>query len=455
MKNRAKRMLLFFALSALFICPIVTFAEEENNENAVGQTEENTTTIENTEENNEGSNEGNQGTENEGEVTPSPSPTPTPTPTPIPSDGYLKSLVVAGGKFTEEFKKDVYEYSVSSQVTSKTKNIKITVIPELKEDIEYISCDQQLQAYDENGERSFTVTLKDGENVIKINVKPENGIERTYTIKVTRATANLNLKGLTIEGATLNEPFDPEVYEYTADVGYNVISVTLKPTVEDTELTTPTIEGDTDLKVGKNTLKVVVKNQARETKEYKIVITRASEEEVNEEEEGIVSSIEGEVPPVNSTITSSDYINNGNNSNNGTTLTYVLVVIVCILLLAIGIIGIYFFVKTRESEKSRQKRIAKLKRKQAKIEEQLTGLMPAITEDIANEYSTSKEKTVSEKEQEASSIKTNEEMLKDTIELDFIEEFADIEPEEQLPERKSRIDRNVLEEFDDLFSDDE
>ncbi len=409
MKLRNK-LFFFFAVSALLLQPVMTYAEPTPNPTGDPSTETPTT------------------------------PTPTPSsPTAPTSDGYLKSLSVAGVRFNQNFSKTVNEYTAT--VTSSTTSVNISATTEV--DTDTIN----------EGDLGFK-NLQDGENVFKVNVKTASGKTNTYTIKITRATTNLNLKSLTVVGATLNEPFKSTTYNYTVDVTYNVEAVTIRPEVED-ESATATVSGSTNLSVGKNTIRVLVKNSAGESQEYRIIVTRGTEDELNEEDEpgSIVSSVDE--------VEKSDVVTPvpDNNPGKGNTLTYILVVVVCIILLTIGIVGIYFYVKTKErSEKSKQKRIEKLKKKQQKIEEELTGLMPVITREMEQEHLQAK---AIPEESPMSEIPVREipqmDELEDTIELEPVTREEDIdfeiEPQSELKPSESVISRNVLEEFDDLFLD--
>ncbi len=410
MKRWKKNLFLFFALSALVLPTFGVFAEEEGGNTPTDpETPEVTPTPDPTDD----------------PTTPEESPEPTPSEPPVvQSDGYLKSLSVAGVKFDQTFQKTVTEYS--AVVTSKTTSINISAVPEVETDTI------------DSSEIGFQ-NLKSGLNTFEIHVKTKEGKTTTYTLKITRATSNMKLKSLRIVGQNLNQMFDPDTYEYTADVTYNVQSIKVQATPEDDNATV-TVLGSSDLDVGRNTVRVLVKNQSGESVEYTIIVTRGSEEDLMEDDDEGVTSSEVEesdssvVPPIDDV----------DDPGKGNTLTYVLVCLLCLLLLAIGIIGIYFYVKSgNKSEKRKQKKLEKLQRKQQKIEQEMTGLLPKIPEEEAVENNLSEEENGSNLEAD----------LDDTIEMDTVnlEEEEDIKPKKE--EAKKRADRNVLEDFDDLFLD--
>lgn len=291
----------------------------------------------------------------------------------------------------------------------------------------------------------------EGENTFVIVVKTKEGKETKYTLKITRATSNLNLKSLKIVGQNINEVFDKDTHEYTSDVTYNVQSVKVQAAAEDDNATV-TVLGSSDLNVGRNVVRILVKNQSGESKEYKIIVTRGSEEDLKGDDEGeeVVSS---EVEESSSEVVTPPQNNNNNDDpGEGNTLTYILVVILCLLLLAIGIIGIFFYIKTGDKDgKRRQKKLEKLEKKRQKIEEQLTGLMPVINEDTIKEVV--KEEKQEEKPEEKVEIVKEEttDDLDDTIEMDVID--FEIEDKDVEKKPKKRVERNVLEDFDDLFLD--
>lgn len=349
-------------------------------------------------------------------------------------DATLKELTIDGVEFTEAFTPEKLEYK--AVVAGDVSSVKISATPN--------NVLSKIDGSSKTGLQELII----GNNTFNVKVVAESGKEITYKITVVRAQSDLNLTKLNIQGQNLNEVFDPENYEYTADVTYNVTSIkvqTGRPVG-----TNVVVSGNSNLKVGKNTVTVTVKNELDETKVYKIIVTRSSEEKTDEDEteetvtteEVITSGITSDITPVVSEDNSDDIDLDTENDN---TLRSVIIITSTVLLLLIAGLGIYFYVKTGNSEKKRQKKIDKLKRKQAKIEEQLTGLMPVITDEQEKEYLNKTES----KDVEAKPRKNIEEELESTIEIDLSKEI--IEP------RKRRVEKHVLEDdfddFDDLFDD--
>ncbi len=103
------------------------------------------------------------------------------------------------------------------------------------------------------------------------------------------------LSGLTVSDTDLNEPFDPAVTTYTADVAHNSETVTISATPTDETATvafTDTTDADTDtvgqqvnLTEGENTITITVTAEdAVATQTYTLTVTRAAEEEEEQEE---------------------------------------------------------------------------------------------------------------------------------------------------------------------------
>lgn len=404
MKKIIDKLFLIFAIVSLIIPTYIINAEEIGTGNS-GETSP--TVGETTEGNQQGG---------ETPTTPSESPAPE-----VPKvEAKLNSLTIPGHTLKEAFSKDNTNYTLT-----------------VKSDIQNITINATA------GE-GVTVTgtgshdLKEGDNTFTITALA--GSEHTtYTVKVKRSTSDLSLKRLSITGHPLNETFDPTVLNYTADVSYDTQSVIIKTGANNKDAT-PQISGNSNLKVGKNTVRIIVKNSSGETQEYRIIVNRLSEEEQEENDDNSTATSTSSEEVTSTAVTNVPKANDeDDNSNSGNTLKYVLVVIFCILLLVIAGLGIYFYIRTGNTEKRKQKRIEKLKKRQAKIDQELTALLPVITDEIIEEH---KGKDSNNEEDFI------DEDFEDTIELD---EVIDEKPE--MPKPRKRAEKNVLEEFDDLFLD--
>ena len=166
-------------------------------------------------------------------------------------------------------------------------------------------------------------SLKEGTNIVNITVTAENGSQKTYKITVTKKVddnnttpiipnvidkeneqeinneneendnensneeekkVELNLQNLAIVGTEITPKFNPNIYEYTAQVEFNVnnLEVSAIPTVEDAVIE---ITGNENLKVGENVITFLVTSaDGKETKTYQIIVTKAEQEEQQAEE---------------------------------------------------------------------------------------------------------------------------------------------------------------------------
>lgn len=372
----------------------------------------------------------------------------------LSNDATLDELRVEGIDLDSKFSPDDLEYTatVKSDVSS------VNIIAKLPDGSKAKLDSSQL------GIKNLNV----GKNTFSIKVVAEDGkSELVYKIVVNRATSDLNLTKLNIQGQKLNEAFDSETYEYTVDVSNDVTSITVqtgKPTG-----TKVSVVGNSNLKVGKNTVTVTVKNDAGESKEYKIIVTRSIEEDSDKDSDDNTST-----ESVSSVLTSDNVTSDNlvvdtsedlddDNENNNNSLRSIIIVTSSILLLLIAGLGIYFYVRSGDSEKRRNKKIEKLKKKQAKIEQQLTGLMPIITEEQENEYlsrnvEVEKEEIQDNDKDEVEYEEIEEQDDEDDTSVEYYEEefeaTIEIEPETINKTRRTRMDKTIFDEdFDDLFDD--
>lgn len=85
----------------------------------------------------------------------------------------------------------------------------------------------------ESGDYSYPIYLNPGMNTIEVMVTPQvPGYVSTYTINVLREESS-ELSGLEVSSGTLTPSFSPTTTSYTDNVGYEVTSITVKPTAED------------------------------------------------------------------------------------------------------------------------------------------------------------------------------------------------------------------------------
>ena len=166
-------------------------------------------------------------------------------------DSSLATLAVAEGVLAPEFNKDVKEYklTVPNEVTSV--NVAATTADK---------------------KANYAVTgnteLKEGENIVTITVKAEDGSTTDYVIKVTRTRPELSLKSLTIKytnqnGELIEIPLIPafsfDVYSYKIeDLEYWVEKLDIQA-IANIEDATIDIQGNEQLKTGENTITITAK----------------------------------------------------------------------------------------------------------------------------------------------------------------------------------------------------
>lgn len=236
-------------------------------------------------------------------------PTPTPVPTKIPtetnptqkpeepksSNNYLKALSINVGTLKPAFSRAINNYTVEFDNNFDLKNLKKIKISGDKEN--------DKSTVEGFGEK----TLTDGDNNFEIKVTAENGSVRTYTIKVSKQApltqSDLRIKSLEINTidnenkfikATLNEIFDSNVFDYTLDVGNNIVALDIDPKIDNEDITV-TVEGSENLQSGENIVKIILASRDDENVKtvYTIKVNKAQDiEEVldNELKEGKTES---------------------------------------------------------------------------------------------------------------------------------------------------------------------
>lgn len=176
------------------------------------------------------------------------------------SNNSLKSLTVSEGTLTPSFDRATTEYTVKFPDDFDWKKLNSINITAEKDD-------SRANIISGTGETS----LKDGENNLEIKVEAEDGSVRTYTIKITKPEtikqSDLRLKSLDVSKidkdnkftkAKLNKDFDPAVFEYTLDVGSDITSLDVDAKVEKEGIVV-SVEGEKNLKSGKNDVKIILK----------------------------------------------------------------------------------------------------------------------------------------------------------------------------------------------------
>ena len=254
-------------------------------------------------------------------------------------DASIKSLTISNGTIDPVFTRGNLKYTVKITNDVKKLNFKVTLNSE------------EAKGYLVSNNES----LKNG-TVVKIVVTAEDESTQTYEFTIEKEPTDLTLKSLKIRGYTLNQTFKPETTEYTLDIPYEAVDVTIQAAAK-SENASVSVSGATSLEVGKNVVSVTVKDDEGNSKVYKITVTRFEETVEEEEPEEKEEEETNEEKP---TITSEEkpvvsYMESTDSTRKDHTLKYILVSIGCFILLLIGIFGIYFYVKTSTKEKKTKK----------------------------------------------------------------------------------------------------
>ena len=163
--------------------------------------------------------------------------------------------------------------------------------------------------------KTNTLTFKAvgaGTTTIKITTEDATDVEgnmislggTSATVKVVnQATLNSDntLSSLKLSSGTLSPSFKKNTTKYTATVGYDVskVVVTAKANHSKAVVESVTGNGTVNLKVGENTIKVVVRAENGDTKTYTIVVTRKAQETTTPPTSESESQSESEQPVVN------------------------------------------------------------------------------------------------------------------------------------------------------------
>lgn len=167
---------------------------------------------------------------------------------------------------------------------------------------------ESVEIYASKGQSGQKITgtgvkqLKEGTNAINVVVTAEDGTTtKTYTINIERKSAEttdnkeenteeqpeetsteeeetFGLKDLKIDGLELTPEFKTDVYEYSAELKEDKMSLELTtvPTVENAEIE---VTGNEDLKDGENIITVIVKEKDTDkTATYQITVNKIKEE---------------------------------------------------------------------------------------------------------------------------------------------------------------------------------
>lgn len=183
-----------------------------------------------------------------------------------------------------------------------------------------------------------------GNSQIKIIVTAENGNKKEYVINVTKTNnpelVNANLENLAIENVTLVPEFSVDITDYTAEVSTDIDKLNILA-VPQIEAATVTIEGNENLQIGDNFIKVTVLAQDGQTSKVYNITVKKNENVVEEVENDNLNNIE------------ENNINNENveNAIENEVRSNNIIWIIGIIVLAILIIGAIILIIKKNKEK--------------------------------------------------------------------------------------------------------
>jgi len=200
--------------------------------------------------------------------TPSPSATTTPSPTTKPveksTNNNLKSLSVDGYSFDKKFTSSILEYTLT--IPKNIKTIKVSAKAEdSKATIKGVG----------------NVNINSDNEKLTVTVTSESGDVKEYRINIIRKDFTVKLNSISVSNFNLNETFNSEKTAYTLTVPNDVTTLDIKA-LADNEDAIVTITGNDDLVVGKNIIRIEVKNSNLESEStvYTLTVTREKSEEL-------------------------------------------------------------------------------------------------------------------------------------------------------------------------------
>lgn len=242
------------------------------------------------------------------------------------SNSKLQNLRLNIEGMVPDFNKDIYNYYLT--VNDNINNIEVLTIGE-------------------NNNSKITVTgnenLKDGLNIIKIQVTSEDNANNSeYIINVTKTNniedANTNLETLAIKDVLLYPSFDNSVTNYNVEVSNDTYNITLLAIPEDEEASVDIVKSDV-LQEGNNEIKITVTAKNNYTKkDYIINVYKrndAEEIEYQEEQKKNQESLNNILEKTSTTIQSNDYNKQEYNEKQNETRNNIFYIIGIILFFAI------------------------------------------------------------------------------------------------------------------------
>lgn len=193
------------------------------------------------------------------------------------SNNYLTKLEIEGYSLTPQFDKQTINYSIDEDITASS----VVIKAKAEDEKATITGDGEIE-------------LQSGENNLKINVKAENGLERTYFIKLNKKIEQgqpkleeLKINAIMFDGkdeeVEISPEFNKNTFEYKCEVYNETTSIKLNAIAENES--NVEITGNENLKEGNNVVTVKVMSESGEESVYKINVYRKEKQEIGNTEE--------------------------------------------------------------------------------------------------------------------------------------------------------------------------
>lgn len=235
------------------------------------------------------------------EPTPDPTPTPEPTPEPDPTPTVNNSGSSSGSTSNSRRNTSSSSTSSSQSESSNANLINLGIRPHdfsgfrsattsysvtVPADTENVEVYAEAQDSNATVTGTGTVNLQEGENTVNVVVTAEDGTTKTYTIIITRETAEdtgenteiiegEGLASLSIQNIEISPKFETDVYEYTAKyIGEDTsLQIEANPTNEEYQVE---IVGNEDLKEGENLITILVSDSnGNNVATYQITVNKS------------------------------------------------------------------------------------------------------------------------------------------------------------------------------------
>ena len=200
------------------------------------------------------------------------------------TNAYLSDLTLSAGDLTPSFHPDTLTYTTTVPIDT----AQVTITATTQESNALVMINSTLVT---SGTPSPPISLIEGENtpIIVLVMAEDGSTNKVYGIIVTRGEVqelctNAFLSGLTLSEAPLNESFFPVLFNYSAIVANDVLSIRVTPETADPDATvtingTIVVSGQPSLPInlveGENTISIEVTAQDPGiTQTYDIIVTR-------------------------------------------------------------------------------------------------------------------------------------------------------------------------------------